>query len=69
MDDEHYNTDFIGLIIQYTGIENLRKINDNIKDASSVALTESFAIAILPFNKISELFPYVQEIVPNFNPY
>ena len=64
MDDEHYNTDFIGLIIQYTGIENLRKINDNIKDASSVALTESFAIAILPFNKISELFPYVQEIVP-----
>ncbi|APF24994.1 S8 family peptidase [Clostridium butyricum] len=64
MDDEHYNTDFIGLIIQYAGIENLRKINDNIKYASSVALTESFAIAILPFNKISELFPYVQEIVP-----
>lgn len=61
---ESDNEDLIGLIIQYSSLENLKKIKENIKGASSITLTEGFAIVILPANKMAELLDYVQEIVP-----
>ncbi|MBQ6820200.1 MAG: S8 family serine peptidase [Clostridium sp.] len=51
----------IGLYIEYNSQEQLQKIN-NIPGASVVVLDNNYAIVFLPFNKISEITPYIKDI-------
>lgn len=51
----------VGFFIEYTSLEELQKI-DEIPGASVVVIDPNYAVVFIPFNRVSEIQPYIKEI-------
>ena len=51
----------IGFFIEYNSLEELKKI-DEIPGASVTVIDSNYAIVFIPFNRISEIMPYIKDI-------
>ena len=51
----------VGFFIEYTSLEELRKVEE-IPGASVVVLDPNYAIVFIPFDRVSEIEPYIKDI-------
>ncbi|MBY6935131.1 peptidase S8 [Clostridium botulinum] len=54
--------DLISIIVGYTNKDELNKIND-VPNASAIAISDAYAIAIFPLNELNLIEPYIYDIV------
>ncbi len=51
----------VGFFIEYASLDELKKI-DEIPGASVVVIDPNYAVVFIPFNRVSEIQPYIKEI-------
>lgn len=52
----------IGILVEYNSLEELKKINE-LPGASVAILDTNYAVVFIPYNRISEIKPYIKDIV------
>ncbi|MGG7214317.1 S8 family serine peptidase [Clostridium nigeriense] len=55
------NGEVVGFFVEYNSLDDLKKIND-IPGASVVVIDNNYAVVYIPFNRVSEIEPYIKDI-------